>query len=321
MERQAHGVARHQVRRQRIGSLPRELLQRALLDDAGHAARCVAVGDRAGADDAARAESARTRRIAQDVDEAEVLVVAGAQLAAHLAVDLDAQPAEGAALAPVGAQLVGRDGEGAEGARGLAVEEAEAFGQFARDQRAQRDVVDQHQQPHLGQRLLGRGRGAQVADDHGQFALEVGAPGRVGGDVLAPGEVAVRQALVDDRLGARRRRHLGAARAAHALHVRQVAAGIDPLVGARQRRQQRREFERLARGGVGVEPGRGRAQQGRRMLPIVECGLQGGCGFGHREAAPRIGRHHHELAVAPAVVQRREPHAVTCSVLSSGASR
>ena len=60
-------------------------------------------------------------------------------------------------------------------------------------------------------------------------------------------EQIVRAALVDERIGPERRRHLRAARLAHQLDVIHVGAAVGPVIGARQRRGALARIERPAR--------------------------------------------------------------------------
>jgi hypothetical protein len=110
-----------------------------------------------------------------------------------------------AAALPGVAQFVGRHRHRAEGGGRLALQEAEALGQLGRHQVAQRPVVDQHQQPHAVQRLLGRGAHRHVAGDHGQLGLEVDAPAssaKTG--VVGRAQEVVAAALVHQRVGAQK---------------------------------------------------------------------------------------------------------------------
>ena len=63
--------------------------------------------------------------------------------------------------------------------RRLGLEEAEALGEFGRDQVAQADIVDQHDQPDRRRRLFAGRAHRHVADDDGDFGLHVDAPGFV----------------------------------------------------------------------------------------------------------------------------------------------
>ena len=84
------------------------------------------------------------------------------------------------AAVPGVAQLVRRDRDRREGRRGLRLEEAEALGEFGRDQVAQRHVVDQHDEPDRCTRLVAARAHRHVVDDDRDLGLEIDAPGLVG---------------------------------------------------------------------------------------------------------------------------------------------
>ena len=76
-----------------------------------------------------------------------------------------------------------------------------------------------------------------VAGDHRDLGLEVDAPGfGRHRDRLARTEERVGAALVHQRIGPERRRHLGAAGSADELDVVHIGRAVGPLIGARQRR-------------------------------------------------------------------------------------
>jgi hypothetical protein len=139
------------------------------------------------------------------------------------------------AVAPGGAEFVGRHRHRREGRGRLGLQETETLGQFGGNQVAQADIVDQHQQADLLRALLGRCRQRHVAGDHRHLGLEIDAPGFVTGQyrIAGSGE-AVRTALVHQRIGPELGRQLGAARLAHQFDVIDVGRAIGPLVGARQ---------------------------------------------------------------------------------------
>ena len=84
------------------------------------------------------------------------------------------------AAVPGLAEFVRRDRDRREGRGRLRLEEAETLGQFGRDQTAQADVVDQHDQPDRRRGLVDRGAHRHIVDDHRDLALEIDAPGLVG---------------------------------------------------------------------------------------------------------------------------------------------
>ena len=120
---------------------------------------------------------------------------------------------------------------------GLRLEEAEALAELVRDEVAQRHVVDDHHEPDRRRGLLSRRRHGDVAKDHRDLALEVDAPGfGRHRDRFARPEERVGAALVHQRIGPERRRHLGAPGPADELDVVHIGRAVGPLIGARQRR-------------------------------------------------------------------------------------
>ena len=276
-------------------------LSRALLGDAGPAARGIGVRDGAAAEDRPRREAARLRDVADEVVEGEVHL-AGVDVADLRAVPAHREAQVEAPAAPGGPELVGRDRERRERRRRLRLEEAEALGELGRHEVAVGDVVREAQEPHVALGVLRGGAAGHVAEHDADLRLEVHAPRRIGErDVLAGREQHAGAALVDERVRLERRRRLRAARPAHEPHVVQVGGAVHPLVGARQRREQAPRVERLDahpprldRLGEGPEPGLTR-------LPAVERVLQrrrDAGRFGERLAIPA---HHHEPAVAAPV--------------------
>jgi hypothetical protein len=234
-------------RRLRLAAL--DGLDGTLLGDAGVAARPVLVADGARAHDAAGAHVARPGDMRNELAEVEGHFLAGGAQAHTLAVpgrlDIQVHPAAG----PGFAQLVGCHRDRTEGGGRLALEEAEALGQFGRDQVAQTPVVDQHQQAHAVQGRLGRRPHADVARDHRDLRLEVDAPvDRTECGLVAGAEEVVAAALVHQRVLVERGGYLGLACTAHQLHVVDEGRTIGPLVGAWQRRhaQARVEGEGMA---------------------------------------------------------------------------
>ena len=93
---------------------------------------------------------------------------------------------------------------------------------------------------------------------------------------------AVRAALIHQRIGPERRRHLRAARLAHQFDMRDVGRAVGPLIGARQRRCAVVRVER--RGAVGaclvqeiVDVLRAAAQYSRQSS-IARCSVGAMCG-------------------------------------------
>ena len=149
------------------------------------------------------------------------------------------------AVAPGLAELVGRHRHRRERRGGLGLIEAEALGELAGNQVAQRPVVDQHDQLDVRRRR----RPASVPIGTSSVITATSAsrsmPQAVVAErhVVARAEQVVGAALVHQRIGPERRRHLRAARLAHQLDVVDVGAAIHPVIGARQRRRALRRVE------------------------------------------------------------------------------
>ena len=187
------------------------------------------------------------------------------------------------AVAPGRAEFIRRHGHGRECRGWLAMEEAEALRQFVRDQVAQRDVVDQQDQPDVFGCIRRRDAHRHVAGDNRDFAFEIDAVGFIGDDdVVARADEAVGTALIHQRVSPEARRHLDAARFAYQFNMVHVGRAVSPLVSARQRRHALCRIKRLrlvrhrnAKVVGLVEPRCNVGQFRRGVRPVVECGLQG----------------------------------------------
>ena len=92
-----------------------------------------------------------------------------------------------------------------------------------------------------------------------------------------------------------------AARLAHELHMMQIGAAVEPLIGARQRRCARARVEGLHRGRICRLKPRGRSAQARLdFAPAIKRRLQRRGDIRDREAARERAIDDDELAVAPA---------------------
>jgi hypothetical protein len=157
-------------------------------------------------------------------------------------------------------------------------------------------------------RLGGGGAHRHVAGHHGDLGLEVDAPGLVGHHRVARADEAVRAALVHQRVGVERGRHLGVARLAHQLDVVDVGRAVGPLVGARQRRGAGGLVEGLGVDRAAVERLVHLAQLRLAGLPVVERGLQAAGDRRHRTAAGEIAADDDQGAVAAALLEGGEFH-------------
>jgi hypothetical protein len=192
-----------------------------------------------------------------------------------------------------------------------ALEEAETFFQLLRDQVAQRDVVDQHHQPHRGRGLFERGPHRHVGGDDRHLGLEVDAPflGQHRDRVARP-DKGVGPALVHQRIGIKGRRHRGAARLAHQFHVVDVGRTVGPLEGTRQRRRAFLLDEGVgARRSAVVQRGIDAAQLWRDTLPVVQRRLQGARDVRNRLASDQVAADDDQRTVAAARLEGSEFHA------------
>jgi hypothetical protein len=213
-----------------------------------------------------------------------------------VALDGQVQPA----ALPRGAHLVRRDRQRSERGRGLALQEAEALGQFGGYEIAQAPVVDQHQQAHALQRAVGRGADGHVAGDDGHFRLEVDAPLGAGERrIVLRAQEVVAAALVHQRVFVEARRHFRVARPADEFDVVQVRRSVHPLVGTRQRshallRVEGKGMPRLA----AVERRVQVFQLWRDEVPVVEQALHRRGDAGRKVRAGPVTRNDGQLAVA-----------------------
>ena len=179
------------------------------------------------------------------------------------------------AAVPGLAQLVRRHGDRRKGARRFGLEETETLGQLTRDQPAQRDIIDQHDEADGFGRLLDRTTGRRVPGDDGDLAFHVTAPGRVTQrDIGARREKGVGAALIHQRIGPESGRHFGIAGLADQFDVIDIGRAVSPLEGARQRRQGLALMETLARDGLALQLVRQRAQGRLAAFPIIQRRLQ-----------------------------------------------
>ena len=214
------------------------------------------------------------------------------------------------ALLPVAAELVRGDGHRREAAGGFGLEEAKALGELPGNEVAQAHIVDQHQQLDVLLCPLRAGAHGHVVCDDGHFRFKVDAPLlRPHDDGAAGGEEAVGAPLIHQRIVPEAVRHLGAARLAHQLHVVDVGAAVGPLVGAGQRGKTGGliEGEGIGAGAV-VEGLIDGAQPGGEIAPLVQRPLQGGGYVGHGHRPGQIPAHHHQGAIALAIVQGCQFH-------------
>ena len=170
---------------------------------------------------------------------------------------------------------------------------------------AQRDVVGQHQQPDVRRARRRRVVPCGVSPRIAATSLSKSSPQAGIGerDVVARAEQHARAALVDERIGLQRRGRRGAARLAHAADVVEERRPVDPLVGARQRRAEARDVQRLADRAVA-----------RVQLP-ASAASAGAARSQSSSAACSVG------AIAPARAQRSPSRPTTTSAPSRVPSR
>ncbi|MNK74606.1 hypothetical protein D3C87_941250 [compost metagenome] len=247
----------------------------------GHGLARTAVGvlvrHRARADDGPGDQGAGLGQMGDQNAEVEGHVDARVGLAELCAVQLDQKLARQLAVLPAIPEFIRRDEDGRQGAGGLGLDEAEALGQFAGDQVAERDVVDQADQTDRSQGLVARGAQRHVAGDDHDLGLQVAAPGLVlQRDGVARTHELVGAALIHQRIGPEGRGHLGAARFAHQFDVVHIGRAVGPLIGAGQGGGGVALVEAAARHGFVLQAlGQG-PQQGLAALPVIQRRLQRG---------------------------------------------
>src|SRR5579859_998639 len=187
------------------------IAQAALRDRLARSAVGVAVRHGARADDGAGRQRTGPGGMGDQGREVEGHVDARIGLAEQFAVQMGQQRQMQLAAVPGVAERVRRHRHRREGRGGLGLEEAETFGQLVGDQAAQGDVIDQHHQQDGVAGFVDGTALAHGAGDHRDFGFEIAAPGRVvDADRIMRGEEAVRAALIHQRIGPERGRHLGA---------------------------------------------------------------------------------------------------------------
>ena len=161
--------------------------------------------------------------------------------------------------------------------------------------------------------LFGRHRHGHIIGDHDDLGLQIDAV--VLADhlhrIMRPQELGA-GGLIHQRIHVKGLGHLGIARPAHALDVRQVGAAVDELIGARQRRRQigQIQFEhpvRLAR----LQRLGHRIQARRDIRPAIQRLLQGARNRRHFHRALEITRDHDQRAITAAAFERCEFHGET----------
>ena len=171
----AHPVAETQERRR--GPTVLDLLQHAALSKAPIAAGPIIVRNRAGTHDRTGPEPPRRGHVLDQARKVESHVHPGFRAPEQLAVDMGHQRQRHFAAVPGVAEYVRSHRNRREGRGRLRLVEAEALGQFRRDQVSQRPVVDGHQHQQLDVRPGHAGTRAHrhVVGDHGHFGLEIDA--------------------------------------------------------------------------------------------------------------------------------------------------
>src|SRR5580658_4434242 len=137
----------HRVAELHVGSLslaPVDRLDAAPFGDASRAHRAVlAVGNRTGADDGTGLEVTRSRRVSDEIVEAEAHL-AGVGCTDALATPLDPHGKMHSPIPPGLTELVEADGDGGEARRWLRLQKAEARLDFPPGEHPQAGIVHQH---------------------------------------------------------------------------------------------------------------------------------------------------------------------------------
>ena len=220
------------------------------------------------------------------------------------------QPQVHAAVLPGSADLVERDGHRAECGGRLALEKAEALGEFGRNQVAQADIVGQHHEANAVERLLGTRAHLHVAGDDRDLGFEVDAHRFAGHrHHVHRAEKIVAAALVHQRVDVEAFWHLGIARLAHQFDVVEVGRTVGPLVGPWQRRHALRRVERKRMACAALVERVVQVLQLRaHEAPVVEHLLQPAGDAGGVVGEREVAGHDDQLPVAGAVLQGGEFH-------------
>jgi len=257
--------------------------------------------------------------VRDELREGELHVHTGLRRAEPVAVDVRGQRQVDLVVAPGIAEFVRGDEHRRQGRARLGLQEAEALGQFVGDQVAQRDVVDQADQLDVARGLRRRDRHRHVVGDHHHLGLEVDAVVLADHQhVVARAEEAGADRLVHQRIDIEGLRHLGPARPAHALDVRQVGTAVDELVGARQRRGEHRRVEvehllRLDEAGAAVagdllQQFGHRVEARRGVVPVLQRALQRVGHLRHGDRLAQVAAGDDQRAVAAAGLEGGEFH-------------
>ncbi len=211
------------------------------------------------------------------------------------------------------AELVGRDRDRREGGRGLGLVEAEALGELAGNQVAQRPVVDQREQLDVRRRPAAASVPIGTSSVITAISASRSMPQASSRErhVVARAEQVVRAALVDQRIGPERRRHFGAARLAHQLHVIDVGAAVHPVIGARQRRGALRGIERHhvpACAGLASSAAARSASRGASVSQSSSAACSVGAMPGTGRQRAQVAAHDDQPAVAAAALEGGEFH-------------
>lgn len=169
--------------------------------------------------------------------KAELHVDAAIGRTEGLLVEVNGEFAAQAFAVPGCAQFVRCDCHRRKRCRALAVDKTKTFAQFRRDEIAQRHVVEDHQQADVIRGLVRWRTHRHIVKHYGDLGFEIDAPflGQGLDRVARPDEI-IRIALVHQRVLLEFGRHRRATRLPDKLNMREVGAGIEPLIGARQRR-------------------------------------------------------------------------------------
>ncbi len=237
--------------------------------------------------------------------EVELHVVAGFGSAEPGAVDVRHQRQMQLAVAPGIVQLVGGDEHRRQRRTRLGLHETKALGELGRNQVAQRDIVDQPDQLDVRCCLLGRSAHRHIVGDDHNLRFQVDAVVLADHlDGIARAIEAGAGGLVHQWVGVEAFRHFGIARAAHPLHMRQVGAAVDELIGARQRGGQGLHIQiEHTIGAAVVERGRQGIQARRHIAPVLQRTLQGGRDASGAHGGAQVARDHDQAAVATAFLQ------------------
>ena len=231
--------------------------------------------------------------------EIEGHVDAGVGATERLAVKVDTQGAVQFDSVPATTQLIGRHENRGERTGRLGLKKAKPFGEFPRDQVAQRHIVGQPHQPDRLARFRERSAQRHIASHDHDFGFHVAAPIFIGQrDWVAGPEKSVRSALIHQRVVPEALGHLCIARLSDERDMVHIGRAVGPLIGAGERGRGIALMKAHHRNGFVRQIGCQVAQRRFKSVPVIERRLKRRRNMGGVCAPGEIIRNDKEVAIA-----------------------